>query len=212
VLVGALRTKDQFFKALEYKFYHIPYSKVKSKGLSFKYVAISQRIEHFGVDAGIRYYGKVDSQELVKRNEITEIPSDSEELYVKFCIKDWELLEKPIKPKGFGIRSHMYTNKQLLMSAEYLPELCVKNKIEFRIYIELKRIFDTISFNTVSKNLDGINENWFECNGAKIMVDGGIIKVIKNGAFRIFDSKDFSSKPRTLIKIIERIIDDKSKH
>ncbi|WP_231969012.1 nuclease domain-containing protein [Thermoanaerobacterium sp. RBIITD] len=71
VLVGFLHSRKQLEINLRYKFYHIPYSEIKSSLQYFKYVAIIQtKAMGFNDEAGIRYYGKIKRFEVLKRSEI----------------------------------------------------------------------------------------------------------------------------------------------
>lgn len=59
VLVGALRNRVQLETCLQYKFYHIPTSKIKDADLRIHYVAIYQSINIFGREVRIGYYDEV---------------------------------------------------------------------------------------------------------------------------------------------------------
>jgi hypothetical protein len=202
VLVGSLRNKNQLDIALNHKFYHIPYKNIKTKGINFKYIAIYQSKEAFKEEAGIRYFGEIDEWALVKRNEITEIPRNSDELYIKFRIKEWKRLDRVIKPKEYGVLSHIYTNKQLLLNAEYLPELCIKSKEEYRIYMELKRFIELIDVRAESKDLDKAYDNWFEVDDVIIRVEENKIRLSAEGFLKEIDICNFVTKPRTIAKIV----------
>jgi len=206
VLVGSLRNKEQLKKALDFKFYHIPYRNLRKNGVSFKYIALYQSKESFKDEAGIRYYGKIKHWDIVRRKEITEIPKDSDELYIKFYIDSWNSLPIPIKPKEYGVLSHMYTNKHLLLNAEYLPEFCIKNKEEYRLYLELKRISNSVNIKSSSKILDNTSLESFVFDSTHISFENGNLKVIKEGALRLFPLSEFNAKPRTIIRQIRKFI------
>ncbi len=210
VLVGPLRNKAQLKVALDHGFYHMPYKNVGKKGISFKYIAIYQSVRDFGKDAGISYYGEIKQWEIVKRREITEIPRNSDELYVKFIVEEWKVLPNPIKPKEYGVRSHIYTNKHLLLNAEYLPELCIKSPEEYRLYLELKRVSDAVDIKASDRNLDDALLDSFVYNDVRISIENENIKVLKDGAMRTYSLKDFRNKPRTIMLRIKEFIDQYS--
>jgi hypothetical protein len=207
VLVGSLRNMEQLQVAIQNNFYHIPYENIKTKGASFKYIALYQSEKAFKEDAGIRYFGEVDEWKLVRRREISEIPKNSDEPYIRFKIKEWKLLDKVIKPKEYGVLSHIYTNMQLLQNAEYLPELCFKDKTEYRLYLEVKRLIGTVDVKTDNIDLDNINDNWFDISGAVVRVEENNIRIMVDGKEKKIKNTEFFAKPRTMTKIICDFID-----
>lgn len=206
VLIGSLRNKEQLNIAIQHNFYHIPYKNIKTSGINFKYIAIYQSEKIFTNNAGILYYGEIEQWDLLKRREITEIPKDSDEMYIRFKIKGWNQLDRVIKPKEYGVLSHIYTNMQLLKNAEYLPELCFKQKVEYRLYLELKRLTGEVNVKVDNKNLDRYNNNWFNISGAVIRVEDNKIRVLVDGTIYEINISEFLAKPRTITKIIINLI------
>lgn len=207
VLIGGLSSVEQLEVNLKHKFYHIPYENVKASGIQFKYVAIFQSKKKFKEEAGIRYYGKVKNWKIVKRKEIKEIPKNSEELYVRFEIEEWQELKNKISCKEFGVTKCMYTNMFLLENATYLPELCIKSKDEYRLYLELKRICSTnaeFHVDVPDKNIkDSTSIRGFEIDGLRIFIDNGRITVYKGDKLvDVISSEEFEKKPLTIIRRI----------
>ena len=85
----------------------------------------------------IKEYGKIKGYEIRPRNTITEIPSNSNELYVYFQIEDWLKLPESIKPLNYGIYNRMLTTLPLLLGAAEIPELSLKDETEVRLWKEL---------------------------------------------------------------------------
>lgn len=139
VLVGTLKNKEQLEINLENKFYHTKCTNVNLMEREVKYVAIAQSKKLFGEDAGVLYYGKVESIELIKRRYIKEIPSDSEEMYLRFNIEEWIKLTNKIEVQGYQVRKIMYTTEYLLKNASNVGDLCIKERNEFRKWLEFKR-------------------------------------------------------------------------
>jgi hypothetical protein len=79
VLVGYLRNKEQLEINLKGKVYHTKCSNVNLAEHNIKFVALTQSKGQFAAEAGITYCGKIVDIKVVKRNQIREIPSDSEE-------------------------------------------------------------------------------------------------------------------------------------
>ncbi|MBP2073373.1 DUF2357 domain-containing protein [Thermoanaerobacterium butyriciformans] len=205
VLVGNLSSHKQLEVNLKYKFYHIPYSEIRSSLKYIKYVAIAQtKAKGFGDDAGIRYYGRVKSFEILRRSEIKEIPKDSEELYVKFTVDKWEKLDKKIDLAGRRVLHRFYTNLFLLKNAKIVSELLIKTKEDYRLYLELKRL-DEIK---VELNKDDVDDDTMatgiELNGLKIYINDGFYRVYKGkDLVDNINVDDFRKRPNIVIKRIK---------
>lgn len=207
VLVGTLGSREQLCVSLKQNFYHIPYNLVKKTCFNITHVAIFQSGLKFKEESGIRYYGKVTGMEVVKRKEIKEIPKQSEELYVKFQIKEWQELKVPIKPMGYGVRTHVYTTLILLENAKELPELSLRSEEEFRLWKELRRISREINWSMGNKELtveDGMKEILL---GNVVIVINGEQLIISNGDEQVTISvRMFKTQPKSVLKIIMRLI------
>ncbi len=175
VLVGTLKNPEQLDICLKHKFYHIPESRIDEEHLPIHYVAIYQTKAMFGADAKIELYGEVKSTKIVKRKEITEIPSDSDELYYRFEIKSWKKLDTPIKPKEQGFVS-IFTNMFLLRHSAKVLELCLQSEEEYRFYTELKRRTDAAVINDEDPSVG------FQLGDLKVAFEEGEIILIKEGS------------------------------
>ena len=140
VLVGAVRSQEQLEACMEHRFYYVPVRMLAQENLPIHEVALYQSKGLFGREAGIEYYGEVLSVEKVKRNEITEILRDSDELYYRLNIHKWVSLGRRIEAKEYGIRSYAFTNHFLLKHSISVPELFLKTEEEYRFLTELKRV------------------------------------------------------------------------
>lgn len=210
VLVGDLSKAEQLTINLGHNFYHIPCNKIADNRLPLRYIAIYQSNNIFKKDAGIKYYGEILSCEKVKRGDITEIPTsrDASALYYRFNIKEWKALDNRIKPKELGIRTHIYTNMFLLQNAEYVPELCIKSKEEYRLHMELKRLANEVDIKArIMDNDDSMNSFVFE--NCRISMEENVIKVFRNQSHREFKLDSFKSKPRTTMMLIKKFIHEK---
>ncbi|HEM55324.1 MAG TPA: hypothetical protein ENO30_01030, partial [Thermodesulfobium narugense] len=208
VLVAPLSSKEQLDINLKSNFYHIPYKNIKFSGIKFKYIAIYQSMKKFDKEAGIHYYGKIKGFEIIKRKDIAEIPKDSDELYVKFEIEEWEKLEKPITCGAFGIMNRIYTNLFLLKNAKSVSELCIKTKDDYRLYLELKRLYEhQEEFLKVNINSKMINENTkitgFKIRNLTIFINEGYYNIYKDNTLQDKISiEEFSKRPNAIIKRI----------
>ena len=136
VLVGVVRNTYQFEVLLRKKFYHIPISQVNECQFPIKNIAIYQSKRFFGKNAGIRYFGKVESCSTVKRSDIKEIPKDSDEKYLYFKIKRWQMLDRAIEAKIMEVTAFS-TTLYLLKKCSDSSELVLRNREEHLFYREL---------------------------------------------------------------------------
>lgn len=197
VLVGVLRNASQLGKCLRGGFYHIPKDQVPGYDLdSVRYVAIYQSKRFFGANAGIRYYGIVDSYEIVKRKNIKEIRSDSEEDYVYFKISSWHELDSPVKAKEWGFIGFL-TSFYLLENSKELPELFIDSKEEYKVYHTLVDLVKKLKEKGTKDCKD------IQIFDFTVKIHGGSIELYMNNELQISDSFDeFLNESGTFVKEI----------
>lgn len=206
VLVGVVRDERQLRVNLDNHFYHIPYQRVKRTCFHVDYIALYQPETVFGDDSGIRYYGLVDKMEVVKRKDITELPKNSKELYVKFTVSDWKNLVQPIKAAGYGVRTHLYTTLYLLQKAQELPELSLRSEGELRLWKELRRLGKRIKWRAQNRQLTiGSKVNEIKFNNVTISVLEDRLIISNGQQNEDMSLTDLSSKPRAVLKTILRL-------
>lgn len=152
VLIGDLKDKNQLERCLQSKFYHVPASQIDVDHLPIHYVAIYQSKNIFGQYAGVSYYGEVIRCYKTLRNQIKEIPKNSDEIYYRFDIKEWKRLPKTIAAKEFS-PGRKLTNMFLLEHVEEASALLIQSEEEYRLYAELKRAYKDAEFNDDSKDI-----------------------------------------------------------
>lgn len=177
VLIGTLRNSKQLTSALNNNYYHIPKILVGHPE-DVKCVGLYQSRNLFGENSGIRYYGKVKYYTELPRYKIKHIPSESDEMYVIFEIKQWKALKKPIKADYLGTPC-VFTDLYRFMKSERASELTL-NFEEYRLYIFMKKLAFTknsgcIPYKTGSTYYNG------EC--FKIIKDSKTIYTITNERF-----------------------------
>ena len=125
VLIGTVKNKKQFEVNFAEKFYHIPEAVVPKNMMPVEYVALYLPAGTFGDEDGcIRFYGKISATKIVKREEITSIPSNNPNImYYKFEIEEWKRLENPIIRECGGIYAKAFTSLEKLLSATKLSEI-----------------------------------------------------------------------------------------
>lgn len=137
VLVGSLRNTKQLNIAIKHNFYHIPKYLVEDPG-KIKCIAIYQSKNLFDIDSGIKYYGRVIGFSEVERYRIKEVPSKSDEFYVKFEIDSWRMLKTPIIADYIG-DTCIFTSLFQLMQCKKSSELLLSGKSEFDLYMFMKK-------------------------------------------------------------------------
>lgn len=201
VLVGSLRGREQLETNLLHNFYHTRKSNVDIVKNKIEYIALAQSKKSFGQDAGITYYGKVKSIEELKRCDIKEIESNSEDIYYKFNVEEWLKLDRKIEVKAYQVIRVMYTTEYLLKNATTVTELCIKEKEEFRIWKELKRAFKEIETYTENKKLqEQSNIKLLRIGTKDIIIEKDEIKIINDKEISVISKNDFDSKSRYYIK------------
>ena len=172
VLIGAVVSREQYSVCKGHCFYYVPVKKLPQDKLPIHKVALYQSINLFGRDAGIEYYGEVISMEKVKRNEITEIPLESEELYYRLNVREWIPLGRKIEATEIGVTTVAFTNEFLLKHCTQVPELLLLHSEEaYRFMVELKRRVG----NAALINDDSITG--FEVGDYRVIIEDGEIKL-----------------------------------
>ncbi len=124
VLIGTVKDKNQFEVNLMENFYHIPEAVMPKNMLSVEYIALYVSNKTFGSNECIRYYGKIKEIKLIKRGEITTLPTrNPEKLYYKFEVEEWKELETPIIRDNGGIYAKAFTSFEKLLSGSKLSDL-----------------------------------------------------------------------------------------
>lgn len=139
VLVGCLRNKQQLRTCLHHGFYHMPAERLEGDAQSVKWIAIYQSQTLFGRHAGVRYYGRVTGCKLLPRNQIPQIPRDSDTPYYVFYISQWQKLRRKIRSKELPV-THLRTTEFLLQNSTEVPELMVEDARQFRLYRGLRKL------------------------------------------------------------------------
>ncbi|SEP01119.1 restriction endonuclease-like protein [Paenibacillus sp. OV219] len=147
MLVGSLRNVDQLDNALKYGFYHVPLENLTDHTIlsQLEYIAMYQSVKKFeseGRGAGIHWFGKIKHWQVLRRKEITEIPTRAateDKLYVKFMVESWEQREKPIIPGGHGVYSLLFTSKYIFDRAIEISELRLESEEDIRFWREQRR-------------------------------------------------------------------------
>lgn len=200
VLIGPVKDYKQLEVSLQERFYHVPKSKANLIKHNIEYVALAQSIKAFKDEAGITYYGKVESIEEVKRNEITEIPKNSDEPYYLINIVEWIKLPKKIEVMGYPVRRCLYTSDYLMMASGVVAELFIKNKEEYRVWHELKRFAEEVKLRIEENDKDHETLHMECSNGMDIIAKGKDVKIYYNDIVKKMDIREFEKVARGLLQ------------
>ena len=196
VLIGTVKSKNQFEVNFSEKFYHIPEAVVPKNMMPVEYIALYLPAGTFGDEDGcIRFYGKISETKIVKRGEITSIPSKNPEMkYYKFEIEEWKRLENPIIRECGGIYAKAFTSLEKLISATKLSDIvnteyAVAKKIKYSGFKpeELEKIEvskDPVGVKLLAKRIN-------DAAGKEKIIPVQITKyLLQNGYLRLsFDEK-----------------------
>ncbi len=197
VLVGGMSKRRQMEVCLACRFYHIPVFQIEQKDFPIRYVALYQSKALFGAEAGITWYGEVESVAVVRRCDIRELPSQREGLYYRFEIKAWKKLPKTIVAKEIGFVRH-FTNLFLLENSSEIPELWLSSEAEYRLYCQLKQAVDCVAIHQ-DKNSTG-----FSFNGFSLGLGGGRISLsAENRLIAQYEISDFLSSPNGVFRSLQ---------
>lgn len=202
VLIGVMSRAKQLDVCLEHRFYHIPARQLTDGDFPIRYVALYQSKNLFGKDAGIRWYGEVMRCAMVRRRAIKELPKESDEPYFKFIIKEWKRLDRTIAPKEAGFVRE-FTNLFLLESCSELPELMLRSESEYRLYMEMKRLWTGVG---ISGEDNGAPIR-LSAGDVSIFADGGDILVCRGGrVIEKIPADLFSRLPGVMFGRIKRVL------
>lgn len=155
MLIGTVKSKEQLQINLNYNFYYMPVSQLFETNRYYDYIAIYQSQINFGEESGIEYFGEIGDIKLLRRCEITEIPRDSQEKYIRFSVK-WKKRKNKINPDCY-IKSFLETSYLIFKNAQNVSELYIKNYEEYKLYEFLKDNFENVKASVTGHGIYEIN-------------------------------------------------------
>lgn len=137
VLVGILRSPEQLEVALCERFYHMPADKLPTEPEKVTRIALYQPRSLFDKACGVFYYADVKSVRLLRRWEISQLPSTSQQLYYFFRVGRWKRLPRRIAAVETPV-SHLLTTRFLLENSSLTPELLLQDREDYLLFRRLK--------------------------------------------------------------------------
>ncbi len=201
VLIGTVKNKTQFNASIRNKFYHIPLFMVQDHPFPIRYVAIYQSIRLWGIDAGIKYYGEVESTQIVTRNKINELKSESAEEYVRYNIKEWKQLVRPIKISENMIYVCEFTNLFLLTHSSDATQLTLESKSDYKLSQLLTDCINDFRINDLNAKFG------FEYAGYDFEIHNGNINIYNKGKHIVsFSLSHYIARPATVLESIKHVL------
>ena len=202
-LIGTLEDSLQIKYCKLKNVYYLPVNLLKEDDLPIHYIALYEKNDS---ENGIYNYAVVRKIEVVQKNTIPILKceeSNTEELYYKFILNNWEQLEHPIYSDELKFKCELTTKFQLTNSTT-VQELLLKSKDEFRFYKELRRISESVCLDDLEKQCEfTIADNTFA-------FEGDHISFYKNkNKIEQYSILEFSKNPKKLIRQIEEQIEEK---
>ena len=146
VLIGTVRSDEQFDYCMESKTYYIPAGTVDPADLPVAFVALYE--EGLTRKAGIKRYGRVTETRVVKRQDIPVPMSrpNPEETYYLFTVESWEYLPHPIALLNTARGKPAFTNEFLLTHCRRSYQLvAIRSPEAYRICELLCHLSETAS-------------------------------------------------------------------
>lgn len=201
VLIGTVKSKNQFYASLKNRFYHIPAFMIQDHPCEIKYIALYQSIRLWGMEACIKYYGEVKTSKIVSRNEIEEWFSDSTEEYIRFDIKEWKQLIRPIRISENMIYVCEFTNYFLLTHSYDATQLIIESEQDYKLS---QLLIDGIN----DFRINDLNAEYgFEFEQYNFKFHDGNINILKNNKLVVsYSSKEYMKKPGIILKSIKETL------
>lgn len=193
VLIGLLRGQQQLECNLAHRFYHMPVRLLSAAPEDVAVVALYQSRKRFGEEAGIRYYGRVQAVQRLRRGDIRELPTKTpEEPFIRFAVAEWETLEHPIRAGGLSPGIGTMTTQHLLQGSQYVPELLILTEADYRLYTQLKQ--------ASLRTKQGGSERLPSRDGVEVLVSGWTIGVyLSSGRYEQWDLRAFYQEPYSFL-------------
>lgn len=146
VMVGTVRTAEQLDYCLKTGCYYVPAQVLQDAPFPTLYIALHE--EEIGTQPGIRWYGEINTVELVKRSTIPvsmRPDADPNEIYYLYTVKSWQERKPAISISGTRRGRPRFTGKFLFDHCSKSYQLfSVASEQEFRLLCTLDHIYETL--------------------------------------------------------------------
>ena len=198
VMVGTVRTKEQYEFTMEKKWYYVPARYITDDVLPIRYIALHE--ENIGTKTGIRLYGEVLETRKRKRSSIlTPSRGNPDEIYYCFSVREWTELKESISIKDSSKGKPRFTNKLLLDTCKESYQLFeIESEADYRLMQEILNAFGDIE---ADEKVYKINETF------SITTIGDDFTVMNsNGTSEKISKTSFKNHPRAIFSNLKKII------
>ena len=206
VMVGTVRTSEQYKYNIQYNCYYAPKKVVDDKRFPIHFIALHE--EGVSQKDGINKYGEVTKVTIKKRKDIpvsTNRKNDDEDYYF-FHIKKWVDLKNLIEIKDSSKGAPKFTNKFLLYNCSQSFQLFnIHSGEEYRLMKEIVKAFDKTVVDAKSDDSASYKIN----STHTIVCDKGcfIVMTDEGKIVERISLSDFDKHPRSCFNRIKKIID-----
>lgn len=201
VLIAPVKSAHQLSASLENRLYHMPQSALKVLNKQIETIVLYEPKGKEGLlpDGGIRYEGKVKSAKAVPRKELRNLfpmtKDNEEEIYIVYEVSKWKERKHILRSTRYSpVRKPRYSNTTLLTYAQTLPELYIKDELEFNLILQLRRTLDQLT-----TGIDEHEKLEMTIGNVKIKVNDALkIIVTTSDETRVFEKELFERRPRVL--------------
>ena len=174
VLIGTVRSDEQFDYCLASNTYYIPAKTVAPSDLPVAVIALYE--EGLSRRAGIKRYGTVTDTRVVKRSDIpvTMSRGNPDETYYLFSVESWQYLNTPIAIQGTGRGKPAFTSSFLLARCRRSYQLtAIRSPETYRLCRLLCRLAEDAEAESVIFRRVGEHH--------LLTVDGGLLRLLDAG-------------------------------
>ena len=146
ILVGTVRTAEQLDYSLQTKQYYVPAKFMEYAPFPIHYIALYE--EEVGTEPGIRWIGKINTVELIKR---TNIPvnmrhdTDPSETYYQYTVESWQQRTPAISISGTRRGRPAFTCKFLFENCTKSYQLfSITSSKDYRLMCILDHIYSSL--------------------------------------------------------------------
>ncbi len=208
VLIGMVPREQNYQAHLQNRFYHIPVKQLKKGWQDARYIALYPK-KGAAKTNGVTCYGKIVNVRFLKRYEIHELPKNSSDEYVRFEVDAWNMLDRVIRPVGYGISVYALSTINLLKQSRELPELFMKTKEEITLWRMLRRFSNQVRTELDSTHLDnatGIKA--YRMKDIRLSIDqsNDLLLIESSHEVRTIQIKWLTQNPATVFKQISELL------
>lgn len=207
VLIGPVKSAAQLKATLEKRLYHVPQKHLKAMNKQIETIVLYEPKgkEDLLPGGGIRYEGKVKSAVALPRKALVDVfpmeQANGEEIYIVYEISIWKERKEVLLPsRRAPVRGPRYSNTTLLAYAKTLPELYIKDELEFNLILQLRR-----SLEDLTTGLGEEEQFEMSVGNIRVVVNEALQSVaIGPNEMKVFEREVLEKRPREIYEWIKQ--------